>query len=113
MTAPHPMHPPTGRPLISRQWRGLARPADADRYVEHLRADTLPQLRAIPGFVDGSILRRDVDEGVEFLVVTRWTSIEAIQAFAGRDAERAVVPDAVQAMMRDYDRTVRHYHIVE
>lgn len=109
MTAPQP----TPRPLISRQWRGLAKPADADRYVAHLREDTFPQLRAIPGFVEASILRRDHDEGVEFLIVTRWTSLDAIQAFAGRDAERAVVPDAVQAMMIDYDRTVRHYVIVE
>lgn len=112
MTAPHPTHP-AGRPLISRQWRGLAKAADADRYVEHLRADTFPQLRAIPGFVDASILRRDLDDGVEFLIVTRWTSIEAIQAFAGRDAERAVVPEAVQAMMHEYDRVVRHYHVVD
>jgi len=99
--------------MISRQWRGLARPSRAGDYVEHLRTDTFPQLRKIAGFVDASVLRRQVDQGVEFLVVTRWASLPAIRQFAGKDAETAVVPPQVQAMMIEYDRTVRHYEILE
>jgi hypothetical protein len=57
--------------MISRQWCGLAKPAQADAYVLHLRKETFPQLSKIPGFIDASILRRNVAEGVEFLIVTR------------------------------------------
>jgi heme-degrading monooxygenase HmoA len=99
--------------MISRQWRGVARESEADRYVSHLRAETFPQLSAIRGFIDASILRRDTEEGVEFLIVTRWESIEAIQKFAGADVDRAVVPEKVQAMMVRYDQTVAHYEVVE
>lgn len=99
--------------MISRQWCGLAKPALADAYVEQLRRETLPQLLQIPGFIDASILRRTVAEGVEFLIVTRWDSIEAIQRFAGRDAEVAVVPQRVQGFMIEYDRKVRHFEVVE
>lgn len=99
--------------MISRQWRGLAKHAYADSYVEHLREDTFPKLRKIPGFVDASILRRSLDQGAEFLIVTRWKSIEAIEQFAGRDPEVAVVPKKVQEMMIAYDRSVRHYEVVE
>jgi heme-degrading monooxygenase HmoA len=99
--------------MISRQWRGLAKAAHAQAYVEHLRRNTFPQLRKIPGFVDASILRRKVDQGVEFLIVTRWRSMAAIAQFAGRDPEVAVVPENVQAMMVEYDRSVRHYEAVE
>jgi heme-degrading monooxygenase HmoA len=99
--------------MISRQWRGLAKAAHAERYVEHLRQETFPKLRKIPGFVDASILRRDVNQGVEFLIVTRWETIEAIVQFAGRDPEVAVVPEEAQAMMVDYDRSVRHYQVIE
>jgi hypothetical protein len=53
------------------------------------------------------------DQGVEFLVVTRWTSLPAIREFAGKDAEAAVVAPQVPAMMIEYDRTVRHYEILE
>ena len=99
--------------MISRQWRGLAHASRARDYIEHLRGDTFPQLRRIPGLVDASILQRNVDPGVEFLVVTLWASMAAIRAFAGNNAVEAVVPPEVRAMMIEYDKTVRHYEIVD
>lgn len=99
--------------MISRQWRGLAQRAQADAYVEHLQTETFPQIARIDGFVDASILRRDVDGGVEFLIVTRWRSIDAIRQFAGANAEVAVVPDKVRAMMVNFDADVRHYQVVQ
>ena len=95
--------------MIERHWRGLARREHANEYVAHLRCDTFPQLERIAGFAGASILRRDVADGVEFLVVTRWQSLQAIQAFAGQDAELAVVPVNVQRMMVEYDARARHY----
>ena len=87
----------------------MARPVESQNYVEHLRKDTFPALKAIPGFIDASILRRTVAGGVEFLVVTRWASMAAIEAFAGSDPERAVVPPNVVAMMIEYDERARHF----
>ena|SRR5688572_15921185 len=98
--------------MISRQWRGLARAELASAYEEHLRSETFPTLRSIEGFVDASILKRAVEGGVEFLVVTRWQSLRAIEKFAGADQEVAVVPEKVQRMMIEYDPRVRHYEIV-
>jgi heme-degrading monooxygenase HmoA len=97
--------------MISRQWRGLAKSSHADKYVEHLRQETFPKLKEIPGFVSASILRRSVPNGVEFLIVTTWESIDAIQGFAGTDVGTAVVPPRVQEMMVEYDNRVRHYQI--
>jgi heme-degrading monooxygenase HmoA len=99
--------------VISRQWCGLARPECADDYVAHLRAETFPQLSKMTGFVDARILRRRTRGGVEFLIVTQWESLTAIQQFAGENVEHAVVPESVQAMMLDYDRTVRHYDVLD
>ena len=98
--------------MIARHWRGLARAECAADYVAHLRDETLPALRAIDGFVDASILRRDVPQGVEFLVVTRWRSLAAIAQFSGSDPEAAVVPESVRAMMIEYDERARHYEVV-
>jgi heme-degrading monooxygenase HmoA len=56
-------------------------------------------------------MTRQVADGIEFLVVTEWESIEAIQNFAGRDFELAVVPDVAQKMMVRFDTTVRHYDL--
>jgi len=98
--------------MISRQWRGLARRENEVAYQEHLLADTFPALRRIEGFVDASILKRSVETGVEFLIVTRWKSMEAIARFAGADPEAAVVPKNVQSMMIEFDVKVRHYDVV-
>ena len=98
--------------MIARQWRGLAHPGRAREYEQHLRSETFPALHQIAGFVDAAILRRTTDTGVEFLIVTRWQSMDAIRQFAGGDPEAAVVPPAVAAMMVDYDRRVTHYEVV-
>lgn len=97
--------------MISRHWRGLAKPEAAQAYVDHLRSETFPAIRQLPGFVGASILQRTLPGGVEFLVVTQWSSLDAIRAFAGPDAEQAVVPDSVRAMMVEFDRSVRHYEV--
>jgi heme-degrading monooxygenase HmoA len=98
--------------VIARHWRGLARREFAAAYIAHLESETFPAVRALPGFVGASILRRDVDAGVEFLVVTEWQSLDAVRAFAGDDLEAAVVPQKVQAMMVEFDGRVRHYEVV-
>jgi len=98
--------------MISRHWRGLASTTRADEYVRHLRSDTLPKLSKIPGFISASILRRNMAQGTEFLVVTNWESIGAIEQFSGRDAELAVVPTQVHEMMLDYARRARHYEVL-
>jgi heme-degrading monooxygenase HmoA len=99
--------------MISRQWRGLAKPDCSQAYADHLRKETFPAIGKLPGFLRASILRRMLPEGVEYLVVTEWANLEAIRQFAGNNVERAVVPAAVREMMLEYDQVVRHYEIIE
>jgi heme-degrading monooxygenase HmoA len=99
--------------MICRQWRGLARTDQARHYEEHLLRETLPALKRIDGFVDASILVRKLKTGVEFLVETRWASMDAIARFAGSDVEAAVVPEDIQRIMVEYDRRVKHYEVVK
>jgi heme-degrading monooxygenase HmoA len=99
--------------MIVRAWRGQALPVNASAYSEHFRRKVLPELETIEGFRGAVLLRRDEAERVEFLVLTRWASMDAIRAFAGDDVGKAVVePDAVAALA-DFDRTVRHYDVVQ
>src|SRR3954469_6316402 len=99
--------------MISRHWGALVKRERASDYIAHLRSETVPKLRSIEGFVDARLQRRDVPDGVEFVVITRWRSMDSIRAFAGADAEAAVVPPHAQAMMISYDARVRHYEVVE
>jgi heme-degrading monooxygenase HmoA len=99
--------------MIARHWRGLAKSERAADYEKHLETETFPQLARINGFLGGSILKRSTENGVEFLVISRWRSVDAIAQFAGGDVEAAVVPEEVHRMMVDYDRRARHYELTE
>jgi heme-degrading monooxygenase HmoA len=98
--------------MIWRHWRGLALPAFEHAYVEYLRANTLPHLESLAGFSGASVIKRALPAGIEFLVITRWESKAHIEAFAGQDAEVAVVPEEVRRMMREFDSRARHYEEV-
>lgn len=97
--------------MISRHWKGLAKDEKADRYIDHLTKDTFPKLSKIKGFIKASILVRELEQGTEFLIITDWESMEAIRAFAGEPADKAVVPPVVHEMMIDYDRKAIHYEV--
>lgn len=98
--------------MILRKWMGVAKPEEADRYLEHLKTVTFPEVSKIRGFLRANVTKRFVEQGVEFLVLSEWESEEAIKEFAGDDAEAAVVPGQVQAMMASFDHYATHYEVV-
>jgi heme-degrading monooxygenase HmoA len=95
--------------MITRNWTGVVKPDRAADYITHLQHDTFKKLSSIKGFIQASIFKREVTDGVEFLIVTQWENMEAIQQFAGANADIAVVPPVAQEMMVRYDPVVRHY----
>ena len=67
----------------------------------------------VAGFIGAHLSRRYLNEKIEFLVLTKWQSMDAIRAFAGKDIGKAVVdPGAVEALV-DYDKRVQHYEVIE
>jgi heme-degrading monooxygenase HmoA len=99
--------------MIVRAWRGRASPANPSGYAEHFRKSVAPQLAAIAGFRGASLLKEERPEEVEFLVLTRWDSMDAIRAFAGDDVGRAVVEPGAVAALVSYDERVAHYELLE
>ncbi|HKM64580.1 MAG TPA: antibiotic biosynthesis monooxygenase [Acidisphaera sp.] len=99
--------------MILRGWRGRASRLRADAYPAHFRTSVLPELRRLPGFRGAILSQRESGDTIEFLVLTRWDSIDAIARFAGSDIGNAVVePGAVGALL-DFDTTVQHYEVIE
>jgi heme-degrading monooxygenase HmoA len=99
--------------MILRQWRARALLADAPRYPAHFRGKVLPQLQALDGFLGGHLGQRRLGDRLEFLVLTRWASMEAIGAFAGVNVDKAVVEPEAAAALVDYDALVQHYEVLE
>src|SRR5215470_19948083 len=56
----------SGIGMVSRHWKGTAKPGQAEAYVHHLRTDTFPRLAQIPGFIRAFILKRAVEAGTEY-----------------------------------------------
>jgi heme-degrading monooxygenase HmoA len=99
--------------MIVRLWKGRARPESADAYQRHVATTVFPKLNGLDGYIRGRVLRRDVAGHVEFLVVTEWASLRAIEAFAGVTPDRAVVEPAARAVLADFDAHVEHFEVVE
>jgi len=103
--------------IIVREWRGRAASGSERAYPKHFRDHVLPELRGIDGFLGARLLRRKLPPGngaaIEFVVLTRWSSLQAIKAFAGDDIERAVVEPGAVAALLDYQSVVRHYEVVQ
>jgi heme-degrading monooxygenase HmoA len=99
--------------MIIREWRGRASPDRTGEYPKHFRESVLPALRTVPGFLGAWLSERREGERVEFVVLTRWTSMDAVRAFAGTNPDNAVVEPGAIAALSDYDRTVRHYQVLD
>jgi heme-degrading monooxygenase HmoA len=99
--------------MIVRAWRGQALSSNPNAYIEHFKRNVLPELRTIEGFLGASLLRQHRPDDVEFLVLTRWSSIAAIRRFAGDDVRKAVVEPEAVATLASFDATVQHYEVVE
>jgi heme-degrading monooxygenase HmoA len=99
--------------MIIREWRGRAERVRAEEYPGHFRNAVVPDLRRVPGFLGASLSKRQDGERVEFVVHSRWSSMDSIRAFAGSDPDRAVVEPGAVAALADYDQTVRHYEVLE
>jgi heme-degrading monooxygenase HmoA len=98
--------------MIARVWRGSALPEKAEDYEKHLEMSVLPELRQIDGFQGVYLMRQASSEGVEFVVMTLWESMDAVHKFAGENAEVAVVAPAARALFREYDGMVKHFEVV-
>lgn len=97
--------------MIGRLWHGRTTFANADAYQEHLRKETLPALKAIDGYRGAFVLKRIGASEVDFVTLTLWASQDAIHAFAGPDAERAVIPPEAERVLSDWDERATHYEV--
>src|SRR5262245_20952414 len=95
--------------MIARVWSARTTDAQAPAYVEHLRTQVLPAVRAVDGYGGALLLERPVPGAVEILVLTFWRSVDSIRGFAGADLEGAVVAEEAAALLTEFDRRVRHY----
>ena len=99
--------------MISRIWHGWTTPANADAYESLLKSEIFQgiQGREIAGYRGIHLLRRDLENEVEFVTIMWFDSIDAVRAFAGDDYEAAVVPPKARALLSRFDSRSQHYEV--
>jgi len=97
--------------VIVRVWHGWTTPANAEGYERLLREEIFQAIaqRDIAGYRGIELLRRTLENEVEFVTVMRFESMDALRSFAGDDYEAAVVPPAARRLLARFDARSAHY----
>ncbi|HSZ17392.1 MAG TPA: antibiotic biosynthesis monooxygenase [Terracidiphilus sp.] len=97
--------------MIVRHWRGWTKASDADAYERLLRETVLPQLRNLPGYQGGYVLRDDRSEESEFLVLNFFDSLDAVKGFAGPNYATAIFEPEAKELLARIEPFATHYDV--
>jgi hypothetical protein len=98
--------------LIARTWWGTTRATDADRYLAYLQETGLREYQDTAGNRGVLALRRVADGRADFLLISFWSSDQAIRDFAGDEPNRARFYPEDDRYLLDGDGHAVHYEVV-
>jgi heme-degrading monooxygenase HmoA len=98
--------------MIARLWRARIDASRVKDYAAYFEEHLRPALGELPGYRGAQVLFNGTAHPCEIVVVTWWTSLNAIQRFAGNDPSRAVIGEEARRMLLSVDETVTHYEVV-
>ena len=99
--------------MISRIWHGWTTFENADVYEAMLKEEIFVGIKNqnINGFRGIQLFRRELETEVEFITLMIFDSLAAVREFAGKNYEKAVVPEKARAVLSRYDEKSQHYQI--
>ena len=98
--------------MIVRSWGGKVPLEHAEGFRHHLIATGITDYRRQPGCRTVELWRQDSDGWAHFLLVSKWTDLAAIRAYAGDGTETAVLYPGDEAFGLIPDRQVSHYELL-
>ncbi len=101
--------------MVLRIWHGYTTKANADTYENLLLNEIFPEIKnkQIKGNKKVQLLRREMEEEVEFTTIMWFDRIESIIDFVGQDYEAAYVPDKAQKVLSRFDGRAIHCELRE
>jgi len=99
--------------MDARIWHGYTSFENADVYERFLKTEFMPSVekKKIPGYRKFQLLRKGEPDGVSFITIMWFDSLEQVKAFAGEDYEKAVVHPTAEALLKTYDQRYRHFEL--
>lgn len=100
--------------MVLRIWRGWTSPENADAYERIVSREVLPSIaeRQVPGYHGAHLLRRSLDDEVEFVTIMQFDSLDSVRAFAGEDYEAAYVPARARDVLARFDQRSAHFDVL-
>ncbi len=97
--------------MIVRTWRGWTKPEDTEAYAEYVSGTGIAEYQDTPGNAGAYLMSRPDGDRTEFLAISFWESMAAIEAFAGEDIGKAVFYSEDDRFLIDRETTVNHYRV--
>ena len=101
--------------MIARIWHGWTKPENADTYERLLKEKIFPGIAAkkMSGYKGIQLLRRPLENEIEFVTIMWFDSWSAVSEFAGKDYEKAYVPQVAREVLERFDDRSQHYEVKE
>jgi len=100
--------------MIARIWHGWTSFENAKTYEELLRNEIFPSIenKNINGYKKISLLKRRLENEVEFITIMIFDNLSSVKEFAGEEHEKSYVPQKAQKVLLRHDNFSQHYEIV-
>ncbi len=100
---------------VCRLWRGWTTTDTADAYEAVVRGAVIPgiEARQIAVFPHIDLMRRSIDDEVEFQTLMWFDDLAAIIAFVGDDYEQSHVPEQARAVLKRFDDRAAHFEVLD
>ncbi len=98
--------------MIARIWRGITLTSKADEYLQYLHQNVIPGYKAADGNLGMLVLRDFQDNLAYFLLLSFWSSCEALEKFTYPDLNVAKQAPEEKEFLIAYESIVTHYEVV-
>lgn len=98
---------------IIRTWKGWTTLENAPIYEDMLVNEVFPAVKkkGVDGLEKVSISTVEKPDEVEFFLVLQFNSLDAVKVFAGKNYEKAYIPDNAKRVLLRYDETAQHFSL--
>ncbi|MGH1540007.1 MAG: antibiotic biosynthesis monooxygenase [Arenicella sp.] len=99
--------------MFAREWKARCPKHKKEGFIDYLYETGVKDTSATSGFFGAQILLREFGDKVEVTLISYWASLEAIEAFAGKDISVARLYPEDDQYELEPDAFVNHYEVIE
>jgi hypothetical protein len=98
--------------MYAREWKCKVPIGNHDGFIAYLYETGVKETLVTPGCMGSQILLREVNGKAEITLITYWNTLSSIEAFAGKDIDKAkLYPEDYQYLLEP-ELAVQHYEVI-